>query len=94
MLSTHLQLQQNNKFQPDKKILDQEKQFARDFTNETILILDPNTSVSQPVRPNCICKICNYVLVNPFECSNCTAPYCSKCIYTYLKTNQNCPDCT
>ena len=35
----------NKKYKPDQNILDQEKQFARDFLNDATVTLDPRTSL-------------------------------------------------
>jgi len=49
MVENNIQLA-NKKYKPDQNILEQEKQFAKNFINETTVKLNPSTSLSQPVR--------------------------------------------
>ena len=38
-----------------------------------------------------ICKICAYILFDPFECENCGTPYCKDCIDEWHKKSSQCP---
>jgi len=38
-----------------------------------------------------ICKICTYIIYDPYECENCGIPYCKECITKWERISNQCP---
>lgn len=38
-----------------------------------------------------ICKICTYIINDPYECENCGIPYCKECITKWERISNQCP---
>ena len=42
----------------------------------------------------CVCIICNNIFIQPVQCNNCKAHFCSSCIENWVSSNPgNCPLC-
>ena len=85
----------NKKYKPDQSILDREKQYARDFMKEepTVVLSPVCLNHISVQNPDWFCKLCDGILLNAFECSNCFKPFCLKCIEKHIKFKQTCPKC-
>ena len=49
------------------------------------------TLIDQEVDRSLICSICQEILKNPKECSNCQNCFCKKCIESWKISNDSCP---
>lgn len=56
--------------------------------------LDPNNIPEGEVPKNLedyICRICSFILNDPFECENCGTPYCRDCLEAWHQRSSQCP---
>lgn len=40
-----------------------------------------------------LCELCENILIDPYECSNCACCFCKECISSLEKEYPNCPNC-
>jgi hypothetical protein len=53
------------------------------------------TSIPDSEKPknidDFICKICSFILLDPYECEHCGTPYCRDCIEAWHQRSSQCP---